>query len=397
MRYLLPDGSFWEVSLTGKTVHARWGKGAAVKTRTAPFKSVAAAKRELESLVQKVKALGYQPEKRKPEGIVEALRANPGDDSPLIVHADELLSAGDLRGELAALVARGRKTELGRFLLANAPALFQAAEHDVHAGFAGELVWAPGFVREVTLSTEDTSDADELVAVTKRFLSAPVAEFVRELNFGLSYGSWASAARQVTRAQHPELVNALRFEVFDPQEVTLENVDAGDFSEVWGRLPELREFKVCAGAMEPGELVLPQLRSFSRLGGGLSGRELRALAHAHWPKLERLELGFQGGEAGVLLKSIFENGSLRHLALREVELGEDDVEALLDSALLPRLQTLDLGDVLLDEEAAERLRDGAEQLGHLERLSSPSLRDEGGLPTVAVLEDLDNLVDEAFD
>lgn len=45
----------------------------------------------------------------------------------------------------------------------------------------------------------------------------------------------------------------------------LENVDAGDFSEVWARLPELREFKVCAGAMEPGELVLPQLRSFSRL------------------------------------------------------------------------------------------------------------------------------------
>ena len=153
--------------------------------------------------------------------------------------------------------------------------------------------------------------------------------------------------------------------------------------------------------MEPGELVLPELRSFSRLGGGFSSSELRALATARWPRLERLELGFQeesGGDPGVLLTAILQKfGSLQHLALRDLTLSPDQVEALLDSDLLPRLRTLDLADVVLDEEAAEVLSDGAEQLAHLARLSSPFLTDEEGAPTVPVLEDLENLVDDAFD
>ena len=399
MRYLSPDGSFWEVILTGKTVHARWGRGAKVKTRTAPFKTVALAKAELEQLVKKVKALGYRLQ-GKPAGVAEALRAKPDDDSPLIVHGDELLAEGDLRGELAALVTRGLTKELGRYLRANAPALFGAAEDDVHQGSAGDLVWAPGFVREVTLSTADTTDADELVALTRRFLSAPVAEFIRELDFGLSYDSWAAVARQVTKAKHPELVNALRFDAFDPQSVALEDVDAGEFDEVWPRLPELRELKIVAGAMDPGELVLPELRTFSRLGGGFSGREIRALTTARWPKLERLELGFTeegGGDVTALLAWVWKAPAVKHLALRDLELSEEQVELLLDSELLPRLRTLDLSDVVVDEEAAERLRDGAEQLAHLKRFASPSLFDEEGEPTMPVFEDeLENLVDDAF-
>lgn len=399
MRYLQPDGSFWEVTLTGKTVHARWGKGAAVKTRTAPFKSAAEAKAELEALIRKVKALGYRPEE-KPRGVAEALRAHPHDDSPLMVYADELLAQGDLRGELAALVMRGKKAALGRFLRAHAPALFEAAENDVHDGFAGELLWAPGFVREVTLAAEDTRDVGELVAVTRRFLAAPVAEFVREVNFGLSYESWVHAAEQVTRCRHPELVTALRFDAFDASGADLENVAAGDFSEIWPRLPELREFKICTGAMDPGECELPELRSYSRLGGGFSSTEVHALTRAQWPKLERLELGFdeeRGVDPGNLLTWVFQKPlTLKHLALRGLTLSPDQLEALLDSELLPKLRTLDLSDVMLDEDAAEQLRDGAEQLAHLERLSSPFLMDEEGEPTMPVLEDLENLVEDAF-
>lgn len=399
MRYLSPDGSFWEVTLTGKTVHARWGKGAKVKTRTAPFKTVALAKAELEQLVKKVKSLGYRLE-GKPAGVAEALRANPTDDSPLVVHGDELLAEGDLRGELAALVTRGLTKELGAFLRANAPALFGAAEEDVHEGSAGDLVWAPGFVREVTLTVPSTSDADALTALTRRFLSAPVAEFVRELNFGLSYEGWAEAARQVTKAKHPELVTALRFDAFDHQGVAFADIDAGDFDEVWPRLPELRELKVVAGAMDPGELVLPELRSFSRLGGGFSARELRALTRARWPKLERLELGFSeesGGDVNALLTWLWSQATLKDLALRDLELTQEQVELMLDSDLLPKLRTLDLSDVYVDEAAAEQLRDGAEGLAHLARFSGPSMYDEDDEPLLSVFDDeLENLVDDAF-
>ncbi len=399
MRFVSPDGSFWEVSLTGKTVHARWGRAESVKTRTAPFKTIALAKAELEQLVKKVKKLGYRLE-GKPAGVAEALRANPDDDSPLVVHGDELVAEGDLRGELATLVTRGLTKELGRFLQANATALFGAAEGDVHEGSAGDLVWAPGFVRQVTISTADTTDAAELIAVTRRFLSAPVAEFIRELNFGLSYDSWSLAARQVTRAKHPELVNALRFDAFDHEAIVFEDVDAGDFDELWPRLPELRELKIAAGAMDPGELVLPELRFFSRIGGGFTAREVRAITTARWPKLDRLELGFareSGDEVSALLSWLGRAPALAHLALRGVELSEDQVELLLDSEALPRLRTLDLSDVLVDEDAAERLRDGAEALAHLKRFSSPSLFDEEGDPTMPVFEDeLDNLVVDAF-
>lgn len=400
MRYVTPDGSFWEVTLSGRVVRARWGKGTAVKTRESTFKTVELAKAELASLEKKVRKLGYRPEGAKPDGIADALRARPTDDSPLIVHGDELLTQGDLRGEIAALVTSGKANALGRFLRANATALFGAAENDVHEGWAGDFTWAPGFIREATLSTPDTSDADELAAVTKRFLSAPVSVFVRELNFGVSYEQWAAAALQVTRARHPELITALRFDAFDPIDVDVSEIDAGDFSEVWPGLPELRELRVLAGAMEPGELVFPELRSFSRMGG-MKSHELRAITRAHWPKLERLELGFeheQRGDTAIILKWLFEKPqTVGHLALRGLELSHDQVEALFDSRLLEKLRTLDLGDVILDEDAAELFSDNAERLSHLERLSSPWLGDEDGTPTMAVLEDLENLVDDAFD
>ncbi|MDP2272530.1 MAG: hypothetical protein Q8N23_11155 [Archangium sp.] len=396
MRYVAPDGGFWEVTLVGKVVHARWGKGSSVKTRTAPFNSVALAKHELAALVKKVSALGYLPEER-PTTIADVLRAHPEDDSPLIVYGDELLSQGDLRGEVAALVNRGKKGELGRFLLANAPALFGGAENDVHQGHAGDLVWAPGFVKEATLFAPDTSDANELVAVTRRFLTAPVAEFVRELNFGLSWENWGDAAMQVTRAKHPELITALRFNAFDPHEFALADIDAGDFSEVWARLPELREFRACAGVLEPGELVLPELRTFSRLGG-FTSREVRALTRAKWPKLERLELGFGDEDPTLLLAWFFTKPqTFTHLALRGLELSAELVEGLLDSDLLKQLHTLDLSDVVLDDDAAELLQDGAEEMAHLAKIASPWFMDELGEPTTPVLDDLDNLVEDAFE
>lgn len=55
-----------------------------------------------------------------------------------------------------------------------------------------------------------------------------------------------------------------------------------------------------------------------------------------------------------------------------------------------------MSDVVLDEEAAQALADGAESLTHLKKLSSPFLADEEGEPTMPVLEDLENLVDDAY-
>jgi hypothetical protein len=205
---------------------------------------------------------------------------------------------------------------------------------------------------------------------------------------------------QVTKARHPELITALRFDAFDPIDVNVSEIEAGDFSEVWSRLPELREVRVRAGSMDTGELAFPELRFFSRTGG-LASHELRAITRAHWPKLDRLELGFEGEERAdptIALNWLFEKPqTIKHLALRGLDLSSDQVEAFFDSELLKQLRTLDLSDVGLDEDAAETFTDNAESLSHIERLSGPWLVDEDGTPTIALLEELENHVEDAFD
>ena len=140
MRYVTPDGSFWEVTLTGRVVRARWGKGASVKTRESTFRTVELAKAELASVEKKVRKLGYRLEGAKPDGIAEALRARPTDDSPLIVHGDELLSQGDLRGELAALVLLDAVVRL-------LPGVMGHAESGTEESFETGLLEYPHYTR----------------------------------------------------------------------------------------------------------------------------------------------------------------------------------------------------------------------------------------------------------
>ena len=364
---------------------ARWGRGADVKTRTVSFKNSTAAQRELKRLISQVESLGYRPQRSHRASTVDkliaALVADPEDDSPLEVYGDELLTVGDVRGELAALVRGGRQTQALKLVRERGADLFGAALRDVEARHVTDLEWAPGFLRRATLH-EGPGRGDAMERVARALLASKAGELVRGLHLDVARGGWAPALKALTHSGHPELLVDLKFCPCDWGKVELENVDSGDFGEQWAGLPQLRTLHLVASAGSLGVLELPQLRELSRRGGGFCQADVRSLKAAKLPRLERLELGFQVDSRvavdDVLLATFKLGAPLQHLALRQLRLSKKALEALLASPLLARLKTLDLSDALVGEAQAQVLLDARDSLEHLEQLAPPWLPDDEG-------------------
>lgn len=208
----------------------------------------------------------------------------------------------------------------------------------------------------------------------------------------------------LTRAPNLEVLSALR--------LRSEHGAAGDLSLFWPHVPALRELEISGNPEHLGALDLPLLTRLTRRGAEVSNREARDWRSAKLPRLERLDWACQGGEPHdddhALLVSHLKRTTLRHLALRHLTLTERLVQALLESPALVTLQTLDLGDCLVeDDEVADLLCDSEHELRHLVGLSTPfRLPDDDDLGDAdeegdefrqgePVLEGWKNLVDEA--
>lgn len=401
-----PDGRFWVGRQQASQVFARWGTSTKVQERTSKFKTPALAARELAGLVKKLEALGYVAD--FPRSLLESLAANPRDEAALAVLGDALLATGDARGELAALTVQRRASELGKFLVSNAARLFGPALDDADRGFLDELTWSPGFLYGATVHEQVAGEPDErpLPDSVRRLFEAPVAALLRELVLSGSTGeSWTEVARVLQTAPNVELLSVLRLRT----ESDFGEFEPSDLSDLWPHLPNLRALELGGAALNVGRLDLPQLRELSRTGGGFTPADAAALAASPLPQLERLELGFEAestADTDALVVHCLQRPTVRHLALRSLTLSERLIEKLLDSGALERLESLDLGDCVVDEaEAAELLRDSRKALLKLERLTSPTwppddeaYREVDDEPELGepVLEGLRNLVDDAW-
>lgn len=406
LRFVLDDSRFWEVRRDSKEVFARWGEGVDVKTRTVSFKNTTAAERELKRLIAKVQSLGYRPAKTTPvtkrraastiDKLIAALTKDPDDDEPLAVYGDELLAHHDLRGELAALVAAGRQSQVLRFVRAHEKELFGAAASDLEARHVTQLEWAPGFLRRAVVH-EPTTPGDSLERVTKTLLASKAGELLRGLHFDFSRTGWSEVLKATTHSGHPELIVDLKFCPCDWSKVDLEEVDSGDFGDQWSALPQLRDLHLVASAGSLGVLKMPELRSFSRRGGGFCAADVRSLKAAQLPRLQKLELGFQVESRcsvdEVLLAAFKLNSPIEHLALRQLRLSTKAIEALAGSAQLKRLKTLDLSDALVTEKSAQVLLDAAEAFEHVRQFAPPWLPDPEGNREEPVQTELNNQVD----
>ncbi|HET9988553.1 MAG TPA: TIGR02996 domain-containing protein [Kofleriaceae bacterium] len=302
-------------------------------------------------------------------------RAAPDDAASWAVYADWLMQAGDPRGELAALVVRGAPTS--EFIRANHIALY--GSDDLWAAVE-VTAWRHGFPLGVTIKVQ-IDDELQLVEATRELLAVPLAQFVEQLRFGLagfeSNNDWTPVMDVVTTSPRAGDIRSLRFDAYTYADQEISWTAFGDFSAAWAKLPALEELAIRSGIGGTlGKLVLPRLRRFTRISGGLSAAELQAICEAHWPLLESLELWLgthaYNGQASVdrLLPILAARGlpELRHLALCNAEIVDTLIPELARSAVLKQLRTLDLSKGTMGSVATTRLVDEAAKFAHLEAL-----------------------------
>ncbi|MBM4776747.1 MAG: hypothetical protein GQE15_03500 [Archangiaceae bacterium] len=359
--------------------------------------------------MKKLEGLGYQRE--LPEPVLRGLQSNPKDEQVMSVFADELQTRGGPIGTLAALSGNRKRDGMGAFIEQNARALLGPAVEDVELGRVRELSWSWGFLYGVAIDELAEEESDTVATVEEligRLAEAPVATALRDVTLFPTGVPWSEAVKRLSRLSHPEVLAAIRL---DGSGFTRwDEHDAGDFRGVWSRFPALRDLELFGTSMQQGDLESLPLRRLSRLGGGISERDLKTLAKLD--QLEALELGFgRGSEEETdrhLLALLPRLGDLRHLALRDLELTERFCERLLELPMWKQLQSVDLSDCWVDDESTARFL-GEERTAyrHLERLAGPFMLEASDEPDfepdeddererIPVLDALPNLVNSAW-
>lgn len=340
--------------------------------------SIAAASAAFDERCADVRYQGGHPVEPEP---AHAVHANPVLEAECeasrdaadawAVYADWLIAHGDIRGEIAALQAAGRAAEARRLLGTH---LRELCGTDT-----GKLAFEfrHGFAVHCSISVDRDGD-DLLEDVTRMVLASPIGRFLESLRFGLAgqgdENDWGPTLHAVASSPRAAHVRALRFDLYDYLVSELSWTPFGDFTGVWPKLPALELLHIRSGAGGTlGELDLPNLVTFIRESGGLAQAELDAIVAARWPRLAHLELWFGSrmyGAEGELasIRPILAGGrlpALRHLGLVNCEFIEDAIPELARSAILPRLESLDLSKGVLARRGADALVAHAPAFRHL--------------------------------
>jgi ATP-dependent Clp endopeptidase proteolytic subunit ClpP len=297
------------------------------------------------------------------------------------VLADWLQSEGDTRGELAALLQRGRAEEAGEYLRHHAVALLGELDAALAAGAIHSLEWRHGFLGGVGLRALPLSHdlpPVSLVRLTRDVLALPLARFVTGLRFSDNGGdggaNWDDTLLAVAESVRGPFVRELHFG--DPASEARGRwcSSFGDLSAMWPRLPALEALRIRATHGVLGRIELPSLRCFIRESNALSVGELDSILTARWPRLERLEIWFGPGASeysGDAIRQLVSGAapeSLRHLGLVDAGLVGGVLPMVLSGSLLSRLDVLDLTGGTLTDDDGWRLISEADRLKHLRRL-----------------------------
>jgi predicted DNA-binding WGR domain protein len=308
-------------------------------------------------------------------------RAAPDHAETWAVYADWLMAHDDVRGELAALRARGKELDAARVFGAHQRTLL--GTHNGVADAVKLTSWRHGFpiAAAIKLAHRERDDERDLAAVTAAFLALPIATFVDALRFGLMAFSdandWRPTLDAVIAAKHAQWIRELRFDDYTFSDSEISWTPYGDFTGALARLPRLEELRIRSGAGGTlGTLVLPALKKFVRVSGGLRAHEIDSIANATWPELEHLEVWFGRGGYGAegdvpRIQRILDGEglpALRHLGIVNCEFSDSLIPALAASKLLPRLRTLDLSKGIAASAATAALIEHAAAFRHLESI-----------------------------
>ena len=319
---------------------------------------------------------------------LEALiRAQPASLEPYLVYADWLQAHGDPRGELiglqcALLQARGERLaslrQRERQLLGQHARHFLGPNHRLFMSpDLAELRWHCGFLLAATLGAhwDHSVTAAELVGALLRLNSARLLE---GLTVGLAdnegENDYTDVVDAIASTSPHQALTTLSIGECQSDEASLPITNSGDLTPLYRALPGLRALSVRAGIIQPGKIVLPEIREFTYITCGLRRPALHRFCAAQWPRLEKMVLYLGEAAAGSdctmadmerLLASLGGLAGLTHLGLVNSELADMLPEALIRSKVLPRLEWLDLSMGMMSNSGAQILATNADYFGHL--------------------------------
>jgi uncharacterized protein (TIGR02996 family) len=308
-----------------------------------------------------------------------AIAANPDAQSGYLVFGDWLAQQGHPRGALIAEHAGGARIERKSAEQLLGKTLARVTD------MITERTWRWGFLEKAKVASNFDRSPNhggqlEDVAVSQvleLLLESLAGRFLRDLTIGISTFESNDYGRemQVLGSKPRPFLRALYLGDFEREETELNWSQLGDASAMWPALGRLRELTLRSGSMQLGEISLPELRSFATRTGGLSKANVRSIAHAHWPKLEHLDvqIGSRGYGSDVELadlRLLLEHvpPTVRHLGVTNTEHANELMPLLAASPVLRQLETLDVSLGTLGAEGAETLLTQHARFAHLKKI-----------------------------
>jgi len=233
------------------------------------------------------------------------------------------------------------------------------------------MTWRWGFIQSLRVAYDHYAndekldiDLDEVLAT---FLAHPSCRFLTEVVVGLHREDpdqeYQGTVDALVKRPPPALRSLFIGDYEYPNETEISWTNLGDFGKLWPKLPGLRKLILQGGSFTLGTIDLPELRHAEFRTGGMSGKSVKSIASARWPKLEHLEVWFGREEYGAegdlnMIKSLLDGKGLpglRSLGLKNCEFADDIARVIGKSKILPQLETLDLSMGTLSDEGADAL------------------------------------------
>lgn len=415
-RFELGD-RFWTIGRDGPegttliTTSGKVGNQGRLHKRTYPTPGAASSR--YDELVLEKQRAGYQlvgppaPAAAAPAidaaavALEAAIVADPTDDAAYAVYADWLQQQGDPRGELINLmlareaeVARDPKRRsqlpaaISRLMERHAPTLLgplAAYMPDVRDLSSGMLTWRAGFLHRLTIK-----DHGGAAAIVRDVISHPSGRYLRELMLDLLSVDEAHAVIDVLCDRAPATLGVLELIVHDTKDGA--RLDA---TALWAAVPALRRINLAAQQFDLGAVRAPAAERARFATRRLSVADVRAIAVAPWPALQRLELRF-GGRYDASSSTIDDLQpllgrddlpALTHLKLRGCSYAGEALVALAQGPLARQLVVIDLSHGHVEREDLRALVRYRTQFPALRELWLPSfvtaeaIRTLGGIAT----------------
>lgn len=402
-RYEYTEGTsskFWEIEVAGAAYTVKWGKiGGSVSSSTKKYGDAAAAKKESDKLVKEKLGKGYKlvggkaaakdkpaakpaPGPKSNADLEKAILADPDDADPYLVYADWMQANGEIRGELVVLQHTNKTKEANALIKKHGEWFLGELGKTKSPVF--ELEWFCGYIKSAQIGWEPFEDyhsdiEDEREVCEKQllaFLKHPSARFLRELRIGpipVEERMTLDGCATVIEEIKPPCLRKLYLGDIDRWNISNTDTAMPDSKAIRG----LRELTLRGGDVSIPKIDLPELVSFTVESGGLTDNNLKTIANAKWPRLERLEIWCGDPEFGASggvkeLAPIFAGKgleSLKHLGIRNCPFADEVVKTLIKSKILRQLETLDLSMGNLSDRGVDLMvasKDAFAHLAHLE-------------------------------